>query len=194
MIPPVLRLYFDLPRLQAAARSQQFYLGADPAMAVDVVTLRLAAARNLGITASFEAQTSRSFTGTRADYAELTPPQQEALTDEMLRLIRESPDQFTSQQVAVASAQTRPFSQPTAIEQQSLVTAAAQGAAQGAVNAAHFAQDLITGAASTGGTALSSLLGGSLSGVLTKLAIVAAVVGVIYLGITQGPKLAKKKA
>lgn len=185
--PGLLRTYFDVPRLQAAARGRQFYLGADPANAMDVITLRLVAARNLGLTAAFEAAGGRSFTGTRADYADLNAIQQETLTDEMLRLIREDPERFTSQQVAVAASQTRPFSQPTALEQQSYASAAAQGAAEGARAAATFAQDLITGAAATGGTVLSNVLGGSVSGVLTKLALVAVVGAGLYLAVTRLP-------
>lgn len=190
-LPP--SAFFNVPALQRAAIMRQFYLGADPSTVTDIPTLRLVAARDLGLTAAFEGRTSKSFTGSRADYALLTAPEQEALTDRMLQLIRDNPDQFTAQQVAVANAQTRPFAQPTALEQKSLVTAAAEGAAQGAANAANFAQDLIAGASSTAGKALSNILGGTLSGTLTKLALVVVGGAVLYIVITRGIKPAALK-
>lgn len=173
--------YMDMRRLQAAAGRLRGYMG-QAATAMDVPTLRVTAARNLGIVATFETQIGRAFTGSVADYRDLNADQQRALTDEMLRVIRANPDQFTQQQLGVANAQTRPFSQPTALEQQTALDAAAAGAAEGAANAAGFVQNLLVAASSTGGKVLGNLLGDSLGGILIKLGIAALVLGAVYLG------------
>lgn len=68
----------------------------------DVTALRLEAARNLGFTAGFMVAQKRAFTGSLADYRELSGEQQVALSAEMFRLVRTNPEKYAPAQVAVA--------------------------------------------------------------------------------------------
>lgn len=60
----------------------------------DISPLRLVAARNAGVTAAFTARTGRQFTGSVADYGDLTQPEQFRVNDEMARLVKATPGEF----------------------------------------------------------------------------------------------------
>jgi hypothetical protein len=179
-----LRPWFN-PVLLDRARVFGSYLGADPGNLTSIPALRIEAARNLGITPVFTAATGRQFTGSVSDYSDLTADQQTALTDEMLKLIRSTPSSFTPAQVSVAAAQTRPLAQPTAAEQVTSWQAAGQGASEGLQAATGAVQGLLSGTVSFAGglvgTAYQGVTGETIGGTVTKILLIAAGAGVLYL-------------
>ena len=149
---------------------------------LDLTPYRLEAARNTGINAEFSRVRGRDFTGTVADYALLTQDQQLRLSEELGHVLQKArdaqPSTFSgSQAAAIEKLAAPPPPSPT------LTGAFIDGAVEGLVN---YPRTLATVVGETTGTLVQGATGGSLSGILTKVAIIAGIGGLLYAGITWG--------
>lgn len=140
---------------------------------IPIPQLRLEAARNLGLTAPFRVKTGRDFTGTVADYSDLAPREQLSLTDEMLKIIRQSPEEFTAAQVQLAKGQTRAYTSIVpGIDDKTAFQAALEGAKEGLVNV------------SSGIAQVAA----PLNSTLTRVAVIGGIALAGYLIFTYAPK------
>lgn len=149
---------------------------------IDLSPYRLEAARNTGINLEFQRVQGRAFTGSIGDYAALTQDQQSRLSEELGKVLQKArdaaPQNFTAgQSTTIDKLAAPPPPSP------SLTGAFVEGAVQGLVD---YPRTLATVVGQTTGTLVQGATGSTLASLLTKVAIVAAVGGLIYFGVTAG--------
>lgn len=157
---------------------------------IDLTAVRLEAARNTGITVEFQRDMHRAFTGSIADYQDLTQDQQLRLAAEMQKILKAAPPAVAAADNATVQGAIARLGSPPPPPPPSTAVLLAEGAIEGLTSIpANIAKGVTATVKYTNtlaGDAFTAATGSTLGSLLTKLGIAAIVVGGVYLFVVSG--------